>query len=44
MGLVHLLRMDPDTPPDEHRELLEKIKNAAEELDYLVKNINQLLH
>ncbi len=44
MGLVHLLRMDPDTPPDEQRDLLEKIRSAAEELDYLVKNINQLLH
>jgi hypothetical protein len=44
MGLVQLLRMDPDTSPDEHRELLEKIRSAAEELDYLVRNINQLLH
>lgn len=44
LGLVQLLRMDPDAPPDEQRELLEKIRSAAEELDYLVKNINQLLH
>ena len=44
MGLVSVLRLDPDTPPAEHRELLEKIRNAAEELDYLIKNINQLLH
>lgn len=44
MGLVHVLRLDPDTPRSEHQELLERIKNAAEELDYLVKNINQLLH
>ena len=44
MGLVSVLRLDPDTPPAEHQELLEKIRNAAEELDYLIKNINQLLH
>jgi PAS domain S-box-containing protein len=44
MGLVQLLRMDPDTSAGEQQELLEKIKNAAEELDYLIKNINQLLH
>ncbi len=44
MGLVQLLRMDPGMPPDEHRGLLEKIRSAAEELDFLVKNINQLLH
>jgi PAS domain S-box-containing protein len=44
MGLVQLLRMDPDAPPDEQRDLLEKIRSAAEELDYLVKNINHLLH
>jgi PAS domain S-box-containing protein len=44
LGLVQLLRMDPNTPPDEQQELLEKVKNAAEELDYLIKNINRLLH
>ncbi len=44
LGLVQLLRMDPAMPPDEHRQLLEKIRSAAEELDFLVKNINQLLH
>jgi signal transduction histidine kinase len=44
LGLVQLLRMDPNSPSNEQQELLEKIRNAAEELDYLIKNINQLLH
>ena len=44
LGLVQLLRMDPHAPPSEQQELLEKVRNAAEELDYVIKNINQLLH
>jgi len=44
MGLVQILRLDQEMPREEHVQLLEKIRTAAEELDYLIKNINMILH
>lgn len=44
MGLVQVLRLDHDTPPEEHLQLLDKIRSSAEELDYLIRNINRILH
>ncbi len=44
MGLVQVLCLDHDTSHEELLQLLDNIKSSAEELDYLIKNINQTLH
>jgi signal transduction histidine kinase len=44
IGLADVLRTVHDIGSEEHAQLLEKIKSSAEEPDYLIKNINHILH